>query len=93
MAWGGDLAVLTALTLAAPLLGLAGTVSGIMQSFGQVAAGADRDFRLISAGIGEALIATQTGLLVAIPGAFAIASCRQLARRRAVSAEITRARA
>jgi len=52
----------------APMLGLLGTVMGIVQSFGVIAvdAAATRP-TLLAQGIGEALIATATGLLVGIP--------------------------
>ncbi len=52
----------------APMLGLLGTVMGIIQSFGVVAvdAAATRP-TMLAQGIGEALIATAAGLLVGIP--------------------------
>lgn len=58
----------------APMLGLLGTVVGIVQSFGVIAidAAATRP-TMLAQGIGEALIATAAGLLVGIPamGAYA----------------------
>lgn len=50
-----------------PLLGLLGAVSGMVHVFGDVAQHGLRDPALISKGISEALVATFTGLAVAIP--------------------------
>ena len=49
----------------APLLGLLGTISGMIDSFNIFSVAADQPLA-ITAGIGEALIATATGLCVAI---------------------------
>jgi biopolymer transport protein ExbB len=51
----------------APLLGLLGTVTGIIRAFNAINQGAMGDARILSAGLGEALIATAAGLCVAIP--------------------------
>ncbi len=51
----------------APLLGLLGTVTGIIKAFNAINAGGMGDPRLLSGGISEALITTAAGLLVAIP--------------------------
>jgi biopolymer transport protein ExbB len=50
-----------------PLLGLLGTVTGIIKAFNAINAGGAGDPRLLSGGIAEALVATAAGLCVAIP--------------------------
>jgi biopolymer transport protein ExbB len=50
-----------------PLLGLLGTVTGIIKAFNAINAGGGGDPRMLSGGIAEALVATAAGLCVAIP--------------------------
>ena len=50
-----------------PLMGLLGTVMGIIKAFNAIYAGGLGDPRLLSGGISEALITTAAGLCVAIP--------------------------
>ncbi|MDA0766624.1 MAG: MotA/TolQ/ExbB proton channel family protein [Verrucomicrobia bacterium] len=52
---------------AAPMMGLLGTVLGIMKTFAMMSAVGTGDSRAFSAGISEALITTAEGLVVAIP--------------------------
>jgi biopolymer transport protein ExbB len=51
----------------APLLGLLGTVTGIIKAFNAIYEGGLGDPRLLSGGISEALVCTAAGLCVAIP--------------------------
>jgi biopolymer transport protein ExbB len=51
----------------APLMGLLGTVTGIIKAFNAIYEGGMGDPRLLSGGISEALITTAAGLSVAIP--------------------------
>jgi len=51
----------------APMLGLLGTVSGMIKAFSTIAAGGMGKPELLAGNIGEALITTATGLIIAIP--------------------------
>ena len=50
-----------------PLLGLLGTVTGIIRAFNAVMLGGMGDPRMLAGGISEALVCTAAGLTVAIP--------------------------
>ena len=54
----------------APFLGLLGTVWGVMETFGDVAAAGSASLAAMAPGVSAALITTVTGLLVAIPAMF-----------------------
>jgi biopolymer transport protein ExbB len=58
--------LIKSLAAAAPLLGLLGTVSGLIHTFRAMTDYGSGNAQLLSRGISEALIAAQTGLLVAI---------------------------
>lgn len=58
---------LSVIGTASPMLGLLGTVSGIIKAFANISAGAMGKPELLAGNIGEALIATGTGLVIAIP--------------------------
>jgi biopolymer transport protein ExbB len=59
---------LSILVSVAPLMGLLGTVMGMLATFEGLTKNVGRTIDLIAAGISEALITTQTGLIIAIPG-------------------------
>ena len=50
-----------------PLLGLLGTIVGMIQAFDSIAKAGTGDPRVVAAGISMALITTATGLVIAIP--------------------------
>ena len=58
---------IAALGTIAPLLGLLGTVTGIITLFTVITEVGTNDARVLAGGISEALITTETGLLIAIP--------------------------
>jgi biopolymer transport protein ExbB len=62
--------ILQMISKVAPLMGLFGTVTGMIQSFQAMGSAGGENPRLVAAGIGEALIATAGGLVVAIPAYF-----------------------
>ena len=61
------LSALSMLVAIAPLLGLLGTVTGMINTFHVITLHGTGDPRLMSAGISEALVTTMLGLMVAIP--------------------------
>jgi biopolymer transport protein ExbB len=63
----GQLPVLATMVTIAPLLGLLGTISGLIKVFHVIAGGQIGDAAALSGGIAEALITTFTGLSIAIP--------------------------
>ncbi len=69
---GRRIRFLLVLTSVAPLLGLLGTVNGMLLTFDGLSRHIGRKMDLVAGGISEALVTTQAGLLIAIP-AFALA--------------------
>ncbi len=64
------LAVIAVLSGVAPLLGLLGTVVGMMATFDVITVFGTGNAKAMAGGISVALITTQTGLLVSIPGLY-----------------------
>ena len=62
----GSLWVLGTIGSAAPFIGLAGTVVGILRAFGDIARTGAGGFTVVAAGISEALVATAAGIIIAI---------------------------
>lgn len=60
--------VLSVLVTIAPLMGLLGTVIGMLTTFRGLAVASGQAVDLVAEGIRVALITTQTGLMIAIPG-------------------------
>lgn len=71
----------------APLLGLLGTVLGIIKAFNAINAGGLGDPRMLTGGIGEALITTAAGLSVAIPALIAYRYLRSRVDRLVIDME------
>lgn len=67
----GGLVWLAIVAVTAPLLGLLGTVLGVMNSFMGVATTGTANIAAVAPGIAEALITTAGGLVAAIPAAIA----------------------
>jgi biopolymer transport protein ExbB len=65
---------------AGPLLGLIGTVIGMIITFQSITESGSSDPKLMAAGIGQAMIATVLGLGIAIPLLFANAGLTSLSR-------------
>lgn len=59
--------LLAAMGSVAPLLGLLGTVTGMITLFQVITDVGTNDARVLAGGISEALVTTQTGLVIAIP--------------------------
>ncbi len=61
------LSALRVVAAVAPLLGLLGTVTGMISTFDVITVHGTGDPKLLSGGISEALVTTEVGLIVAIP--------------------------
>lgn len=61
---------LSLITAVAPMTGLLGTVSGMIGAFQKIGAGGMGKPELLAGDIGQALITTATGLIIAIPSMF-----------------------
>jgi|LGOV01.1.fsa_nt_gb biopolymer transport protein ExbB len=64
------LTLIGVLAAVAPLLGLLGTVLGMINTFNTITLFGTGNARAMAGGISQALITTQTGLLIAIPGLY-----------------------
>ncbi|MCF7855263.1 MAG: MotA/TolQ/ExbB proton channel family protein [Candidatus Pacebacteria bacterium] len=73
--------VMGALVTAAPLLGLLGTVLGMITTFTGVGLQSGQTADMVAGGISRALITTQAGLVAALPGTFGLAHLYRLFQR------------
>jgi len=76
-----ELFVFKALVGAAPLLGLLGTVIGMVTTFDALDRSGGEGFFAVAGGIRTALITTQFGLVVALPGVVGLARVQQQYRK------------
>jgi biopolymer transport protein ExbB len=85
----GGVTLIEVLAAMSPLLGLLGTVLGMIETFDVISVFGTGNPRAMASGISVALITTQTGLLVAIPGLFAAGRLRRMATHRNLQLEET----
>ncbi|HRZ11148.1 MAG TPA: MotA/TolQ/ExbB proton channel family protein [Kiritimatiellia bacterium] len=84
--WINFLSLVTAMS---PMWGLIGTVSGMIGAFQKIGSGGMGKPELLAANIGEALITTAAGLIIAIPSMFFYFLFRNLLNRIIQQAELT----
>ncbi len=78
----GRLSLIETLAAVAPLLGLLGTVLGMIETFQIISLFGTGNPRAMASGISVAMITTQMGLLVAVPGLFMAGRLRRMAGNR-----------
>ncbi len=71
MALSGNLPVIQALVALCPLLGLMGTVTGMIEVFDVMAASGSGNARSMASGVSKATIPTMAGMVGALSGVFA----------------------
>jgi biopolymer transport protein ExbB len=76
-----SLSSISTLASVAPLLGLLGTVIGMIETFNVISVYGTGNAKAMASGISVALITTETGLLVAIPGVFLASMLWRQSRR------------
>jgi biopolymer transport protein ExbB len=76
-----NLPLLRTLVPLAPLLGLVGTVSGMLEVFDAMALRGSADARTMANGVSHAMICTMTGLVVSITGLYPVYYFQSRARR------------
>ena len=72
VAMTSNMQVLRVLVPLCPLLGLLGTVTGMLEVFDSMAARGSADARTMASGVSQAMICTLTGLAVSITGMFPV---------------------
>ena len=76
-----NMPLLRVLVPLSPLLGLIGTVSGMLEVFDSMALRGSADARAMASGVSHAMICTMTGLAVSITGLYPVYYFRSRARR------------
>ncbi|OAB61158.1 hypothetical protein AY599_18215 [Leptolyngbya valderiana BDU 20041] len=84
---------LSIIITAAPMLGILGTVTGIITSFAAIGEAGDGDPRLVTGGIAQALYTTAFGLAIAVAALFPYAIFKGLADRALTRLELLAASA
>jgi biopolymer transport protein ExbB len=72
VAMTANLGVLKVLVPLCPLLGLVGTVTGMLEVFDSMAARGSADARTMASGVSQAMVCTMTGLAVSITGIYPV---------------------
>ncbi len=81
------IAIIYTVSTVSPLLGLLGTILGMIKSFAAITESGVGDPTVVSGGISEALITTATGLIVAIPSVLAYSFFRRVIEKRLIQVE------
>ena len=80
-AMSANLTLMQVLVPLSPLLGLIGTVSGMLEVFDSMALRGSADARTMASGVSHAMICTMTGLAVSITGLYPVYYFRSRVRR------------
>lgn len=80
VAMTANLGVLKVLVPLCPLLGLLGTVAGMLEVFDSMAARGSADARTMASGVSQAMVCTMTGLAVSITGIYPVFHFTQKAK-------------
>lgn len=78
---GGNIPIIQALVALCPLLGLMGTVTGMIEVFDVMAVAGTGNARSMAAGVSKATIPTMAGMVGALSGVFAATWLQRTARR------------
>ncbi|MFC0446381.1 MotA/TolQ/ExbB proton channel family protein [Pseudidiomarina halophila] len=87
IALGGPLPILQALVALCPLLGLMGTVTGMIEVFDVMAVAGTGNARSMAAGVSKATIPTMAGMVGALSGVFATTWLQRTAKRERLKLE------
>ena len=72
VAMSANLGILRVLVPLCPLLGLLGTVTGMLEVFDSMAARGSADARAMASGVSQAMVCTMTGLAVSVSGIYPV---------------------